>query len=71
MGDICDTSKLQQKRTFFNEVNESNENKVFFNFGEQYYKTKVKLEFSIEGLEIGHRYQIQVQSFENVRNNLL
>ena len=71
MGDICDTSKLQQKRTFFNEVNESNENKVFFNFGEQYYKTKVKLEFSIEGLEIGHRYQIQVQSFENVRNNFI
>ena len=67
----CD-SKIQKKRTFFSEMKESNENQVLESLEErEILKAKVKLEFSIEGLEIESKYQIQAQSLENVNDTFL
>ena len=63
MGEICDTAKntlntlntkVDRKRTFFNVKEETNNELETY----QNIKTKVKLEFTIEGLEKNHRYSI-------------
>ena len=67
MGNVCDTPKIQHKRTFFDEVNETKESNNILESIESpnNAKSKVQLEFTIEGLEKGHRYQLQVNPLEN------
>jgi hypothetical protein len=67
MGNVCDAPKIQHKRTFFDEVNETKpSNNILESLEEaKNMKSKVQLEFTIEGLEKGHRYQLQVNPLDN------
>ena len=61
---ICETSKqkILRSKTFFNmDIDEP----IAKMNNSQNYKTPVKLEFTIDGCEIGHKYQINIQSKEN------
>ena len=73
MGSICESSNLKTKKTYFNETNESDCNINLFESiqNSQNLKTKVKLEFTIEGIEINRKYQIQFQSKDNLSNNFI
>lgn len=73
MGSICESSNLKTKKTYFNETNESDCNINLFESiqNSQNLKTKVKLEFTIEGIEINSKYQIQFQSNDNLSNNFI
>ena len=60
----CEGSKqkILRSKTFFNmDIDEP----IAKMNNSQNYKTPVKLEFTIDGCEIGHKYQINIQSKEN------
>jgi len=59
MGSVCEQPKLAKKRTFFHEGTMNEEklnNNDFLNI-----KSKVKLEFTIENIEINHKYKIEAK----------
>ena len=73
MGSICESPNVKTKKTYFNETNEtdSNINLLESIQNTQILKTKVKLEFTIEGIEINRKYQVQFQSIDNLSNNFI
>ena len=63
MGNSCERAKYAKKRIFFNEIsNEMKNGNPSFNF--QNMKTKVKLEFEINNIEINHKYQLEAKFLE-------
>ena len=61
MGSACESPKYAQKRIFFLEESNKNDYKSF-SFKDM--KTKVKLEFEIENIEINHKYQLEAKFLE-------
>jgi len=59
MGSVCEQPKLAKKRTFFHEGTMNEEKLNNNNF--QNMKSKVKLEFTIENIEINHKYKIEAK----------
>ena len=59
MGNVCEKPRIAKKRTFFREGTMNQENINNFNF--QNMKSKVKLEFTIENVEINHKYAIEAK----------
>jgi len=59
MGSVCEKPKLAKKKTFFREgtMNEKQLNNDNF----QNMKSKIKLEFTIENIEINHKYAIEAK----------
>ena len=58
MGSACERPKYAKKRIFFLEESNGN-NYQSFSFKDM--KTKVKLEFEIENIEINHKYQLEAR----------
>jgi hypothetical protein len=61
MGSVCERPKYAQKKIFF--LQESTGNK-YKSFSFKDMKTKVKLEFEIENIEINHKYQLEAKFLE-------
>ena len=60
----CESKKIQRQKTYFNEA------KTLQNPLDNFKNTtKVKLEFTIEGLQINRRYQVKAQFVENNNNS--
>ena len=63
MGTVCDRPKIAKQRAFFNE-NPMKEEKInISNF--QNMKSKLKLEFTIENIEINHKFKIEVKLLDS------
>ena len=59
MGTVCSPPKIAKKRTFFRDDTE-NEEQININKYKNM-KSKVKLEFTIENVEINHKYKIEAK----------
>ena len=62
MGSVCESPRYAKKRIFF--LEESNNGNKIKSFSFKDMKTKVKLEFEIENIEINHKYQLEAKFLE-------
>ena len=63
MGTVCDRPKIAKQRTFFRE-NTMKEEKIN-NSNFQNMKSKLKLEFTIENIEINHKFKIEARFLDS------
>ena len=63
MGTVCDRPKIAKQKTFFRE-NTMKEEKIN-NFNFQNMKSKLKLEFTIENIEINHKFKIEAKFLDS------